>query len=254
MAVFFKQPNTPLTYLLTCLLALLATGAAASPQTAVVTAFSQSIGGNLPAPWRFVGLPERYAKPASVFDIADIDGKKVLRVRTDASWGSVVHPVTGPANVLEFSWRLDKPLMRSSLTAKATEDAALKVCLSFDMPIDNVPTGERLLLKLAQRFSRDKLPTAMLCYTWAYTDSVGSVVASPVTGRVRYWVLNAAADPLRAWQPHTRNVGADFLKAFGAESPFIPAVVAIVIGADADNTQDTSLGYVGDVTLGVGQP
>jgi hypothetical protein len=41
----------------------------------------------------------------------------------------------------------------------------------------------------------------------------------------------------------------DFLKAFGAESPSVPAVTAVIVGADADNTQGSSLGYVADIAL-----
>ena len=231
----------------TGLLALLAAVAAPGARALDVTAFSKAAGAGVPAPWRFIGLPERYAKPPSTLDIFELDGKKVLRLRTDSSWGTVAHPMAGQVKTLQFAWRLDKPLTRSSLKAKSTEDAALKVCLSFDMPIDNVPAGERLLFRLAQLVSRDKLPTATLCYTWAHADSVGAVVPSPVTNRVRYLILHAAADPLQTWQVHTRNVNTDFLKAFGAEATVTPAVTAVVIGADADNTQDTSVGYVGDV-------
>lgn len=230
--------------------ALLAILAASGAQALEIMPFSSAASSTVPAPWRFIGLPERYVKPLSAIDVFELDGTKVLRLRTDASWGTVAHPITGQVKTLQFAWRLDKPLMRSNLKTKATEDAALKVCLSFDMPIDRVPVGERLLFRLAQLLSRDKLPTATLCYAWAYADSQGMVVPSPVTSRVRYLILNSAADPLQTWQAHTRNVNTDFLKVFGAESLVTPAVTAIVIGADSDNTQDTSLGYVSDIVVG----
>ena len=241
------------------LLAALAGLMALGLHAAEVTPFSKASGSALPFPWRFIGLPERYAKPPTAIDVVELDGKKVLRLRTDASWGTVAHPITESIKTLQFSWRLDKPLLRANLKSKSTEDAALKVCLSFDMPLDKVPTGERLLFRLAQLVSQDKLPTATLCYTWAQADAVGSVVPSPVTSRVRYLVLNSANEPLQTWVPHTRNVGADFLKAFGSETSVVPLVTALVIGADADNTKDTSLAYVSDLVTGApingaGQP
>ncbi len=194
-------------------------------------------------------MPERYAKPPSVFDIAQVDGKRALRVRTDKSWGSLVHAWSGPASTLQFQWRLDTPLAQSNLSAKATEDLALKACVSFDMPAKHIPSGERTLFKLAQFFSSDKLPTATLCYVWGQADSVGSVIASPVTARVRYMVLNAATSPLGTWQEHRRNLPADFLKAFGAETTTVPAVTAIIIGADSDNTQGASLAYISQMAV-----
>ena len=117
------------------------------------------------------------------------------------------------------------------------------------MPAKHIPAGERTLFKLAQFFSSDKLPTATLCYAWGQTDSVGSVIASPVTARVRYMVLNAAASPLGTWQEHRRNLPADFLKAFGSESTTVPAVTAIIIGADSDNTQGASLAYISQMAV-----
>jgi Protein of unknown function (DUF3047) len=71
----------------------------------------------------------------------------------------------------------------------------------------------------------------------------------PYTGRVHYIVLNSGENQLKTWQAHQRNISADFLKAFGTESTVVPAVTAIIIGADSDNTQDTSLGYVADIVV-----
>lgn len=229
---------------------------------AELAAFSTALGATPPAPWKFVGLPERYAKPLTQIDILSLDGKKVLRLRADKSWGTLAHPMTlgaatavtsvtaaKPAQTLEFQWRLDNALTQASFKAKSTEDAALKVCASFDMPSDRVPVAERSLFKLVQFFSREKLPTATLCYVWANAEELGSIHASPTTARVRYMALDNATSPLKTWKSHKRNLADDFLKAFGAESRTVPAVTALIVGADADNTQDTSLGYVTDITL-----
>ncbi len=170
-------------------------------------------------------------------------------MRTDKSYGNVVHDWKAPLETLKFRWRLDEALLKSSLNSKKTEDVALKICLSFDMPLDNVPAGERTLFKFAQFFSRDKLPTATLCYVWAHSERVGTEQASPYTGRVHYIVVNSGESGLKTWQEHSRNVQADFLKAFGQETSALPAVTAIIVGADSDNTEGTSLGYVADIQV-----
>jgi hypothetical protein len=211
--------------------------------------FIAASGTEPAAPWRFVGLPQRYAKPPSLIDVTQVDGKKTLRMRTDKSWGSLVHPWSGPATTLRLQWRLDTPLAQSSVRSKATEDLALKACVSFDMPASHIPVGERALFRLARFFSPDKLPTATLCYVWSGSDSIGSVAASPVTARVRYMVLDTATSPLRTWLVHERNLHDDFLKAFGDETTTLPALTAIVVGADADNTQGSSLGYIADIEV-----
>jgi hypothetical protein len=228
-------------------LAMLAAHSAA--YSAELSPFSSATGTTAPAPWQYVALPERYAKPLTSIDIHTLDGKKTLRLRADKSWGTVAHPWAGAAKTIEFQWRLDKALPQASFKTKATEDAAIKVCASFDMPADRMPVGERTLFKLAQFFSREKLPTATLCYVWANAEELGSIVNSPTTARVRYMTLDNTSSPLKTWKSHKRNLADDFLKAFSAESTTVPAVTAIVVGADADNTQDTSLGFVADISV-----
>lgn len=219
---------------------------------AVLTAFSTAPGSQPPAPWHTVGLPERYARPVSQFDLVDLDGAHVLRVKADKSWGSLVHPVNEgvkPSSLLRWKWRLDQPLAKTDIHAKATEDSALKICLSFNMPADNIPSGERALFKLAQLFTKEKIPTATLCYIWGGKEAIGYEQASLFTARARFVVLANETTPLKTWTSKERNIYADFLKAFGQEAGTVPALSAIVIGADADNTQGSSMGYVGDVQL-----
>ena len=205
-------------------------------------------GSEPTAPWHVVGLPEKYAKPVTAFDITSLDGKRVLRVKAESAYGNLVHPWSGPVGSIRFKWRLDVPLLKANIKAKGSEDIALKVCLSFAMPTDKIPVGERLLFKLAQINSPEPLPTATLCYIWDHNLPVGSEQSSPYTKRVRYIVLNSGEDQLKTWQEHQRNVSADFLKSFGEETAVVPQVTAIIIGADSDNTADVSLGYVADIT------
>ena len=256
MAFFTKLFTTFFIALLAIIMRMIATLALPaalllgnSALAAELSTFSSATGATAPAPWQYIALPERYAKPLTTIDTVDLDGKKVLRLRANKSWGTVAHPWTGEAKTIQFQWRLDKALAQASFKAKATEDAALKVCASFDMPADRIPAGERALFKVAQFFSREKLPTATLCYVWAHAEELGSIHASPTTARVRYMVLDTSASPLKAWKSHRRNLSEDFLKAFGAETTTVPAINAIIVGADSDNTQDTSLGYVADIAV-----
>lgn len=196
-----------------------------------------------------MGLPDRYGKPLTQFEVVPVDSVKVLRVAADKSYGNVVHGWSGPVGSIAFRWRLDTPLTKANIKSKKTEDIALKVCLSFNLPVDKIPAGERALFKLAQFASRDPIPTATLCYIWDQTQAVGTEMPSPYTHRVRYIVLNSGDAQLKTWQQHQRNVVDDFKRSFGAESDTVPAVTAIILGADSDNTLDASLGYIGDIVV-----
>lgn len=224
-------------------------------EAAGLAAFSSTAGLVPPAPWQVVALPDRYNKPVSLFDLVDLDGQHVLRVRSDSSWGNLVHltsfPVR-PGTLLKWRWRLDQPLSKADIHAKATEDSPLKVCVSFDMPVENIPDGERTTFKLVQFFSKAKLPTATLCYIWGHKEAIGYEQASLFTARMRFVVLANESSPAKTWVSKERDIYADFLKAFGREALSVPAISAIFIGADADNTKASGLGYVGDLQLVTG--
>jgi hypothetical protein len=196
-----------------------------------------------------LGLPGRYSKPLTQFDITELDAKKVLRVRTDKSYGNLVHPWQGSVSKMSFNWRLDNPLLLSNLKSKTTDDTALKVCLAFDMPMEKVPFADRAKLKMAQFLSQDHLPTATICYVWAHAESVGADFDNAFSGRLHYFVLNSGESQLKTWQSHQRNISTDFLKAFGNETNVVPPITAIIVGADSDNTLGSSLGFVADIVV-----
>ena len=56
-----------------------------------------------------------------------------------------------------------------------------------------------------------------------------------------------SAEP--GWRDERRDIAADFRQLFGDESPEVPEILAIALGADADNTRGRSLAHVADLVL-----
>jgi len=197
------------------------------------------------APWRFAGLPAQ-AAPSTRFDVVPLDGARVLRVAADGSYGNLLHPLpTGTAaGTLSWRARVAQPLQGADLTTKRGDDAALRVCALFDMPLEQVPLFERQLLRMARSRSDAALPTATLCYVWDAALPPGSVVVSPYTRRVRSIVVHS---PAGEWQTERHDLAGDFLRVFGDEATRVPAVTAILIGADADNTASQSVAHVSEI-------
>ena len=212
--------------------------------------FSTGTGAAPPAPWRVVGLPSDKV-PLAQIDLTLLDGQRVLRLRTDKSYGTLTHtlPAQTTASRLTWSWRLDQPMPAANLQRKDGDDAPLKVCAMFDLPLEKIPFVERALLRLARSVSGEALPGATLCYVWDHSLPSGTELANAYTRRVRFVVLDSGAGKLQHWQSHTRDLRVDFVRAFGSESNTVPPLLAIVLGADSDNTGSTSLGYIGDVAL-----
>ena len=226
---------------------------AQTPAKAVsLTPFSSAISDQPPASWRVVGVPGGKI-PLTTYAIADMDGRKVLRVEATKSYGNLVHDL--PAVQLEagvrlrWRWRLDEPLRNANLHRKEGDDSPLKVCVLFDMSLDKLGLIERNLLRMARGISGEKLPSATLCYVWDSALATGTLLPNAYTARVRLIVVNSGEQNLGQWLSHERNLAADFKRAFGDESDSLPPLQAVLVGADADNTGGHSLGWVGDVTL-----
>jgi len=224
--------------------------AAAAVPTQPLRAFSGAADGPPPAPWRIVGLPGQKI-PLTEIGITTLEGQSVLRLHADNSYGTVTHalPPQTPLGMLRWRWRLDQPVAAADLRSKAGDDAALKVCAMFDMPLDRLGFMDRTVMRVARSTSGEALPAATLCYVWDPALPAGTLLPNAYSARLRFIVLNGQGTPLKQWMTHSRNLQRDFLQAFGTESPTVPPLIAIVIGADADNTHGRSLAYVDDVTL-----
>jgi hypothetical protein len=202
--------------------------------------------------WQLQGLPGK-PKPLGQFDVVEQDTPNgpghVLRVSADKSYGALVHTINAGAQPksLSWMWRVAKFADGADLRNKAGDDNALKVCVLFDMPIERVPFLERTLLRFARANARVELPAATLCYVWDNQLPKDTLLANAFTKRLRYLVLQSGADG--QWHREKRDIAADFARAFGTESKELPPIAAIAVGADADNTQSTSLGFVADLTL-----
>ena len=197
--------------------------------------------GRIGSGWRLAGLPQQ-TLPLTRFTAQRVDGRAALRIDADASYGNLVHDLPGqPApRTLRWSWRLDQPNAAVDLARKSGDDAAAKVCLAFDMALDRVPFIERQLLRLARSQTGQALPAATLCWVWGHAEAHGALLANAYSARVRYLVLRQRADALGVWFDERRDVAADFRRAFGAESPELPALLALIVGADADNSGQSS--------------
>ncbi len=216
--------------------------------------FSKSATSDLPPPWRLVGLPKNKA-PLAQIEVASLGEERVLKLATDKSYGAALHElvpqVLGTGSTLRWRWRLELPVVHADLKTKEGDDAALKVCALFDMPLGKLGFFERNLLRLARALSGEKLPAATLCYVWDNKLPVGTGLPNAYTPRLRYIVLDSGDKKIGQWVTHGRDLANDLQKAFGHEFDTPPPLIAVLAGADSDNTQGRSLAYVGDVGLTV---
>jgi hypothetical protein len=210
-----------------------------------------SAGGAPQAPWKVVGLPQQ-TKPFTRFSVVDVDGKRAVKIEADESYGNLVHPVKSmaPPAHLAWQWRVEKPLEQADLREKRGDDTAVKVCVFFDMPMENVPFADRQLLRFARSKTSDPVPTATICYVWDQKLPAGTTLDNAFTRRQRYIVVESGNDRLDRWVAEKRDLAADFTKLFADESgTVVPPIIGVAVGADSDNTKAHSVSYVSGLAL-----
>ena len=232
-------------------LAALLPGLLAGAQAASLAPLLQ--GGGINSLWRVATLPNQRA-PVTQFAPEQVAGRAALRLQAQGSYGNLLHDlpaatVFAEGQRLAWSWRLQKPNASIDLHKKTGDDSPAKVCLSFAVPLERVPFGERQQLRMAQALSGIDLPTATLCWVWGGPEAKQALVDNPYTRRVRAIVLRNAGDALDTWLDESRDIAADFKRAFGDESPALPAATAVLVGADADNTRAHSVAFVADLRI-----
>ena len=216
----------------------------ASVVSAALAPFASAGGTAVSPAWQPSGLPNNKV-PLAEFEAAMLNGEAVLKVRTQASYGVLTHNWRGPAPAfLSWRWQLTQGLTSADIKTKAGDDAALKVCVMFDQPLTDIPLLQRAALGLARAATGQNLPNATLCYLWDSRYPAGTHGPNPYTARVRFMVLNGSESATGQWVNQRRRIADDFALLFGQESKVLPPITAIAVGADSDNTQGSSLGYL----------
>lgn len=218
--------------------------------------FAGTAEGALPAGWRVVGFPTGQ-KPLTRFAVVPRDGRNVLLVEADKSYGNLVRSferwVPAPSAqgpTLSWSWRMERLPTGADLRQRSGDDTAAKLCVFFDVSLDKVPLVERTRLRLARLLSGEPVPPQALCYVWDASTpalAVGSNLPNAFTGLLRWVVLQSGEARKGQWVAERRNLAEDYRRAFGDE---LPPIIGVAIGADTDNTQSSSIMYFGDVSFG----
>lgn len=231
------------------LLVLAAIGVAlADEQRRGISAFSNAkAGAALPAGW----LPLNATGSASptLYTLVDDRGTTVLRAEAKAAASALSHPVNvDPAATpwLRWRWKISTLIEQADLRTREGDDFPARLYVMFDYPLEKLSFAERSKLRLARALFDPKLPAATLCYVWDGKAATGTIAPSAYTNRVRLIVVESGGTRVDRWVEVERNVAEDFRAAFG-EDP--PAVTAIAVAVDTDNTGAFATTYFGDISF-----
>jgi len=238
-----------------CLISLLLAGCVSLPELPpeqvilpYVSNFSANPAGDgLPNGWQPWGV-NRFKRPTEYRLIND-EGRTVIRARASSSASGLVHPLDlDPAvyPLLQWRWKVDQLIAAADNTQKQTEDSPVRVVVSFAGDMNKLDFSDAMFFDQIKAFTGQQLPYATLMYIWENRVATGTVIPNRHTTRIKMIVAESGREKLGAWWEVSRNVYADFERAFGEKPGHI---IAIGIMTDTDNTGELAHAWYGDISL-----
>lgn len=213
----------------------------------VVTPFSAGRPGGLPPVWQPYALRDDI--PRTHYELVESDGRVVLRARATASASALVHRLmvdSSQVTRLHWQWRVDRLAENADMLHKNGDDFAARVYVLFDLPAERLGIVERATRSVARWIYGDEPPLAALCYVWSNRYPIGTEARNPYSARVHTIVVESGPEKLHRWQHESRDIAADYRRAFGTDPP---GIVGIVVAADTDDTGASAEAYFGDIEL-----
>lgn len=171
--------------------------------------------------WRNAWRDERRFGRATEFRETAVDGRTVLHARSARDQAALRRPLPGPAAArLEWEWKVGglQPANRRE-RERAGDDCTARIVVVF----------ARSLLPLRTR---------ALCSVRSETVPAGTFFRSPYSDAVAMIVLRQGPAGRDTWQTESRDLLADYLRAFGRAPAGLAAVSVIMDTDDAGGTAE----------------
>ena len=164
------------------------------------------------------------------YRVVKIDGQRVLEANSNATASSLylereIDITATP--ILEWRWRIEKPL--------AIDDERIKVGDDYAARVYVVAPGEGMF----------GLPRA-ISYVWANRAKVGESWPNPFTSKVMMVAMDSGDAEAGTWRTHRRDVRADFLLLFEME---VDELEGIAVMTDSDNSGQSARAWYGELAF-----
>ena len=164
------------------------------------------------------------------YRVVKLDGKRVLEADSAATASSLylereIDLTATP--ILEWSWRIEKPLAVDDERIKDGDDFAARVYV--------VAPGEGWF----------DMPRAVN-YVWANGSEIGDAWPNPFTSKVMMVAVDTGTGDAGTWRSHRRDVRADFQRLFGME---VEELEGIAVMTDSDNCGQSARAWYGEIAF-----
>ena len=206
--------------------------------------FSAGRAGESQPGWgRFIVSP---FATKSEYALVESGPRVVLEGRADASASGFyrrihIDPARHP--LIDWSWRVLQAPGHTDPRVPARDDSPARVIVAFHGDVTRLGFGERFTLRLYKALTGEKMPYAIIMYSWASDAPVGTITPNDQTGKIQTIVVGGGVGE---WREFRRNVLEDYRLAFG-EDPW--DIVAVGVMTDASNTRGKARAQYGDISF-----
>jgi hypothetical protein len=175
--------------------------------------------------------------------------ERCLKSESRASASALIH--TREFNVYEYprirwKWKIENVYRSGDPGKKSGDDYPIRVYIMFKYDPSRAGPVDRVRHGIATLRYGENPPFCALNYVWASKAGQETISTSPYTGIVRIIALKKGADQAGTWNEEEVDVLSDYRKAFGTEPP---AMAAIAVMNDSDNTRESAVSYVGPIEV-----
>ncbi|RBA23122.1 DUF3047 family protein [Herminiimonas fonticola] len=212
-----------------------------------IAAFSQNQTDVLSAEWEPMLINRN--KKRTEYTVVSDQGRKVLHARAAASASGLMQKLDIDPFLdsrLTWEWRISRLVESADNHDRAREDAPARVILGFDGNKDNLPFADQIMFEAARAITGREIPYATLMYIRARKAPVDTVISNSRSGRVKMIVVATGKDGVGEWRAFSRDIAADYERAFG-EKP--GRLIAVGVLTDTDNTGETVEAWYRDIQL-----
>jgi len=240
------MPNKfiPLTLVLSAVLACNSTNAEERPQQLAAASFSSVSTLQLENNWQ--NYKFSLFGRSTHYQLISQDGQQILRAVSDKAASSLTRPLSVSLEqypILNWRWQATNLPARANDNSKRADDHSARLYVIFNSP----KTGLLNWLKSTSGLAK----THALNYIWANQAAINTLLPNPYSERSMMITVNSGSARLGQWQSISRNIYADYQRAFGHKPP---PVTAIAIMTDSDNTDDKLTTFYGDIYFSQQQP
>lgn len=181
------------------------------------------------------------------YTLVDDSGTVVVRAESQSSFAALTRKIRiDPREypIVKWRWKTSGVYRKGDATRKEGDDYPARLYIVFEYQPETLSAWEKLQYQAARLLYGEYPPTAAINYIWANRTPVGSVLPNAFTKRAMMFVLESGDHKRDTWVEEQRDVYADYLQAFDREPP---AITAVAIANDSDNTGESSVSFFGDI-------